>query len=106
MDEIEDALGEPLTFEEDQLTEIMKDRHKAMKVFTAFANQGEIAQGREGDITVKSISCTIRPGEILKLQKAIVDEIVIGARMETETDDDAEVDVVLEGIKKKETKAE
>ena len=106
MDEIEDALGEPLTFEENQLTEIMTDRRKAMKVFTAFANQGEIAQGREGDLTVKSISRTIRPGEIMKLENAIVAEIVAGARMETETDDDAEVDVVLEELKKKETKAE
>ena len=106
MDEIEEALGEPSTFQEDQMEEIMSDRRKVMQVFTAFANQGEIAQGREGDLTVKSISRTIRPGEILKLQKAVVDEIVIGARMETETDDDAEGDVVLEEIKKKETKAE
>ena len=107
MDEIEEALGEPATFDKNQIEEIMSDRRKFMQVFITFANQGEIAQGHEGDLTVKSISRTIRPGDLIKLQKAVIDEIVIGARMETEADDDdAEVDVVLEEIKKKEIKAE
>lgn len=105
MDEIEATLNEQITLDKKQLESLLSDREKIVQIFVIFANQGEIAEGREPDIGIEKFKQSVGYGALFKIQAAVFQAIEEGARMETEDDEDDEVDVTLEEIKKKENRA-
>ena len=65
--------------------------------------QGEALEGRELDVDEKWIAQRLRVADLPRVQNALLAAITEGMRMETDTqDDDEEIDVVLEELKKKE----
>ena len=73
----------------------------------ALAQQGELLEGRPLDVDRAWFGAHISPAPVqaIKYQVAAMNAVAAGLRMDTETGDDAEVDVVLEEIKKKEPEA-
>lgn len=71
------------------------------------AQQGELLEGRQLDVDRAWFGAHISPAPVqaIKYQVAAMNAVAAGLRMDTETGDDAEVDVVLEEIKKKEPEA-
>ena len=68
----------------------------------ALAQQGELLEGRPLDVDRAWFGSHISPSprSAIKLQTAVLNALAEGFRMDTETGEDAEVDVVLEEIKK------
>ena len=71
----------------------------------AMARAGEAAQGREPDVDAAWFSVHMRPSvnSVIRIQTAVTEALTDGMTMETEEDEDGEVDVTLEELKKKET---
>lgn len=98
MDGIEEATGK--TIGELSLNVRSKaDRAELMEVLAVLMREGAGAETP----TAEELRGAMTPGELLASLKQVSDAISEGMRMETEEDDeDAEVDVVLEEIEKKE----
>lgn len=69
----------------------------------AMARAGETAQGREPDVDAAWFSNHMRPSvnSVIRIQTAVTEALTDGMTMETEEEEDGEVDVTLEEIKKK-----
>ena len=100
MDAIEEATGKTVG-ELSLRVKSKQDRAELMEVLAALMRAGA-ADGAEtpGADTLRGM---MTPGELMASLKKVADAISEGMYMETdEPDEDAEVDVVLEEIKKKE----
>ena len=100
MDGIEEATGR--TIGELSLNVRSKaDRAELMEVLAVLMREG--AEAGAETPTAEELRGAMKPGELLASLKQVSDAISEGMRMETEEDEeDAEVDVVLEEIEKKE----
>ena len=69
----------------------------------AMARAGETAEGREPDVDAAWFSVHMRPSvnSVIRIQTAVTEALTDGMTMETEEDEDGEVDVTLEELKKK-----
>jgi hypothetical protein len=87
--------GEPLDMT--MLAEAVKDRHQLLDVCAVLANAGGSC-----DVDAAWLSARVRPGQLPKLTVAVLNAISEGMRMELDDgDEDEEVDVVLEDLRKK-----
>ena len=104
MDDIEDRTGKAVG----ELSLSMKrkqDRAELLEALAVMMRAGA-ADGAETP-DAEALHAMMRPGEMLAAITRMSDEISAGLAMETEEpDEDEEVDVVLEDIKKKEPPAE
>lgn len=77
-------------------------------IILALAREGEYLEGRKLDIDAAWLGSHIKPSpaRIAKIQTAIVQAIMEGMELENDDGSDAETDVVLEEIRKKETPGE
>lgn len=99
MDEIEDQTGKGIG-ELSLRVKSKQDRAELMAVLAAMMRAG--ANGGETP-DAEALRGMMRPGELLGALRPVSDAINEGMYMETEEPDEGgEVDVVLEGIKKKE----
>lgn len=86
------------------ITETMGDRQKLVALLYVLAEQGEALNGREIDVDERWFARRITLGKLPQVQTEILTAISDGMKMETdEPNEDEEVDVVLDEIKKKET---
>lgn len=103
---LEEELGEDVILNDKQLDALLCRPGKLTKLLAVMANEGELAAGREPDVTADWLGGKLRPGRLPGLQTAALEAITRGMRMETDdTDENEAVDVVLEEIKKKDEKA-
>ena len=105
MDELEAILGISidLTNLQEALIGRLRDRHDLVHVFYVLARQGEYETGREPDFDEQWLRRRMRPGSQLQVHAKVVEAIADGLKMESETEKDEEVDVVLAELKKKRT---
>ena len=108
MDELEKRLGEPidLTTLQQAIVSKLADRRVLLAVACILAQQGEYLAGRDPDFDETWLRRHAKPGQQISLHASVVQAIAEGLSMETgETDENAEVDVVLEELKKKQARA-
>ena len=89
-----------------KVSETTKSMKTLLDVVTALAKAGEDLEGRTLDVDRRWFGSHISPAplSVTKVQVAVLNALAEGFRMETEAgDEDGEVDVVLEELKKKET---
>lgn len=91
-------------FDLSKLTDYVKSPSGMIDMIVILAQQGEQLKGRTLDVDRCWFGCHISPSpkQIAKIQQAVLGALTEGLTMETEDDEDAERDVVLEEIKKKE----
>lgn len=100
MDGIEEATGKTIG-ELNLRVKNKADRAELMEVLAVLMREG--AEAGAETPTAEELREMMTPGELLASLKQVSDAISEGMRMETEEDEeDAEVDVVLEEIEKKE----
>ena len=104
LDGFEEVFGKAL--DKDTLAAKMGDRHALVSLIRILGEQGEALEGRELDVDEHWIAQRLRVADLPRVQNALLAAITEGMRMETDTaDEDEEVDVVLEELKKKEQPA-
>lgn len=104
MDEMEKVTGAPVDLDniKETVVESCKDRRKLMALVAILAHEGAILEGESSDIDAAWLAQHMRPGHLPKVQIAVLGAVADGMRMESaEGDEDEEVDVVLEELKKK-----
>lgn len=100
MDRMEEVLGESVDLSNLQKSVVDKtgDRKVLVGIIWAMAKP---ADGQGGVVTREWLARHIHPGRLVKLHVAALNAMTEGMTMETEEhDEDEEVDVVLEEIKK------
>lgn len=105
MEALEDTIN---GFDIGDIAEYVKKPGGLKDILTVMAAEGEDIEGRTLDVDRKWFGrhMGITGPALTKIQIAIYDTMREAMTMETENDDEGEVDVVLEEIKKKETKDE
>ena len=85
------------------IAETTKSMKTLLDVVTSLAKAGEELEGRTLDVDRKWFGAHISPAplSIAKVQIAVLNAFSEGLRMEAEENEDGEVDVVLEDLKKK-----
>ena len=103
LDQIEQHISD---FNMAAVTDFVKRPGAMVDILYAMAQQGELLQGRELEMSRTWFGAHIPavPKKIAELQIAIYDTITEAVKMENETEQPAVRDVVLDEIKKKETK--
>lgn len=102
--DMEDVFGDRCKLTWEGINALFEKRRDVLRMMAIMANQGEQIEGRAGDVTEGWLGQRLRPVQFVAVQKALLDAITEGMRMESdEGDPDEEVDVVLDEIKKKET---
>lgn len=92
-------------FDAAQIAEQTKSMSTLLDAVTILAREGEYLEGRELDVDRRWFGAHISPSPLsmAKVQMAVLGAFAEGIRMEAEADEDeGEVDVVLEELKKKE----
>lgn len=109
MDAMEDMTGRPVDLEnvKETIVDACKDRRTLVKMIEILAREGAAVQGNALDIDAAWIKKHMRPGDLPRAQIAVLEAVSDGMRMESaEGDENEEVDVVLEQIKKKQEPTE
>lgn len=104
MDKIEERLGQPVDINnvKESVVEQTTDRKKLVEMLTILAEEGEAIIGRDDGVDKSWIMSHLRPGMLPRAQIAILGAVAEGMSMESaDGDEDKEIDVVLEEIKKK-----
>ena len=104
MDQMEVALGEKIDLSNLQTSVVDKtaDRKALLAVLHCMTQPDE----RGERVTLDWLKMHVRPGQLVMLRRAVLDAMTEGMSMETEeADEDEEVDVVLEEIKKNDSTA-
>ena len=88
-----------------KVSETTKSMKTRLDIVTVLARAGEDLEGRTLDVDRRWFGSHISPAplSVAKVQVAVLNAFAEGFRMEAETEDEGEVDVVLEELKKKET---
>ena len=99
--ELEETVAD---FDIANIAETTKSMKTLLDVVTSLAKAGEDLEGRTLDVDRKWFGAHISPAplSIAKVQIAVLNAFSEGLRMEAEENEDGEVDVVLEDLKKKE----
>lgn len=105
MEELEQKIE---NFNLSKLQDYVKSPSGLLDILLALMRQGELLEGRILDVDRAWLSSHLSPSPIrmAPIQIAIMNALSDGLSMEAEEDDGGAVDVVLEEIKKKETRAE
>lgn len=105
MEELEKKIE---NFRLNDLQDYVKSPGGMLDILLALMRQGELLQGRTLDIDRTWLAARMKPAPayIASVQVAVLEALSDGLSMETEGQNDEEVDLVLEEIKKKETTAE
>ena len=93
-------------FDLSKVSEQTKSMRTLLDSITILAEAGEDLEGRKLDVDRKWFGAHLSPAplSVAKAQIAVLNAFAEGFRMEAETeDDDGEVDLLLEEVKKKET---
>lgn len=103
LDRIESAIPD---FNLSEISQYTKRPGFMVDILYAMIQQGELLQGRKLDVDRAWFGAHIpaSPKKIADVQIAVFNAMAEAMKMESETEDGGEVDVVLEEIKKKETK--
>lgn len=104
MDKIEERLGQPVDINnvKESVVEQTTDRKKLVEMLTILAEEGEAIMGSDDGVDKSWIMSHLRPGMLPRAQIAILGAVAEGMSMESaDGDEDKEIDVVLEEIKKK-----
>ena len=84
------------------VVEGLRDRKKLIMMLDIMAREGEAIEGRKFDGGEAWLSRNVRPGMLPKAQIAILEAVTEGMSMESgEGEENEEVDLVLEELKKK-----
>ena len=105
---MEDVVGEQIDLEtiSDKLRSWLKNPRTLMKIAALLADEGETAQGRTFGKDSEWFVDNTSPSDLGDLVRSVSVAIAEGMGMETgQPDEDEEVDLVLEEIKKKATPA-
>ena len=99
--ELEETVAD---FDIANIAETTKSMKTLLDVVTSLARAGEDLEGRTLDVDRKWFGAHISPAplSIAKVQIAVLNAFSEGLRMEAEENEDGEVDVVLEDLKKNE----
>lgn len=91
-------------FDLSKLTSYTKSPRGMIDLIIILARQGEQLEGRALDVDHEWFGRHLSPSpkQIAKIQQAVLGALTDGLTMESEDDEEAEHDVVLEEIKKKE----
>jgi len=87
-----------------EMQEVLQGRKRIrglMNIVAALANAGERAEGREENVTVSWLNKMMHPAQFLDVEAAAMEAITDGMSMESEADDEEEVDLTLREIQKK-----
>ena len=109
MDEIERRTGDKIDLQnvKDTVVESVKDRKKLVTVLAVLAAEGEAIEGRLYDGGEAWLNRHMRPGLLPKAQIAVLEAVTEGMSMESaEGDENEEIDLVLEELKKKQEPGE
>lgn len=109
MDEIERRTGDKIDLQnvKDTVVESVKDRKKLVTVLAVLAAEGEASEGRLYDGGEAWLNRHMRPGLLPKAQIAVLEAVTEGMSMESaEGDENEEIDLVLEELKKKQEPGE
>lgn len=109
MDEIEHRTGVKIDLQnvKDTVVESVKDRKKLVTVLAVLAAEGEAIEGRLYDGGEAWLNRHMRPGLLPKAQIAVLEAVTEGMSMESaEGDENEEIDLVLEELKKKQEPGE
>ena len=109
MDEIERRTGDKIDLQnvKDTVVESVKDRKKLVTVLAVLAAEGEAIEGRVYDGGEAWLNRHMRPGLLPKAQIAVLEAVTEGMSMESaEGDENEEIDLVLEELKKKQEPGE
>lgn len=104
MDAMEKRFGESVELNniEQAVIQQTKDRKCLIAMLAIMANAGAEERGEPQDITEEWLAKHTRPGNLPSAQIAVIEAVADGMRMENgEGDEDAERDLVLEELKKK-----
>ena len=95
-------------FDLTKVDDILRSTKGLLDILYCLAEQGAIAEGRslEEDRAWFGANAPAAQRWIIQAHTIIVDTLVDGMSMETDDEDDAEVDVVLEELKKKDEKTD
>ena len=101
MFEMQDTIPE---FDLSKLTSYAKSPRGMIDLIIILARQGEQLEGRALDVDHEWFGRHLSPSpqQIAKIKQAVLGALTNGLTMETEDDEEAEHDVVLEEVKKKE----
>lgn len=101
MQAMEDGIKD---FDLSKLSDYVRTPGGMLDIITILAREGEEAEGRVLDVDKRWFGRHISPSpaKIANIHVTILDCLRDGLTMETEDEDEGEVDVVLEEIKKKE----
>jgi len=103
MDALEQELGQPIELADvkERIVEQTKERKKLLTILRVLAEEGAAVAGSEPPEEAW-LKRHVRPGDLPRAQVAIFEAVAAGMSMETaDGDEDEEVDVVLEELKKK-----
>lgn len=104
MDEMEKVTGTPVDLDniKETVVESCKDRRKLLDLVAILAHEGAALDETAADADAAWLAKHMRPGHLPRVQIAVLGAVAGGMRMESaEGDEDEEVDVVLEELKKK-----
>lgn len=95
-------------FDLGKLSDYVRSPGGLLDLITILAKEGEELEGRQLDVDRKWFGAHISPSptKIANIHVTILDCLRDGLTMETDDEDEGEVDVVLEELKKKEERAD
>lgn len=104
MDAMELVTGTPVDLEniKETVVESCKDRRKLLDLVAILAHEGAALDETAAEADAAWLAKHMRPGNLPRVQIAVLGAVADGMRMESaDGEDDEEVDVVLEELKKK-----
>ena len=100
LDAIEQRFDKPMATNAEGLTSMLGERRSLVALLCILACQGEYMAGREPDFDETWLARRLSPGQLPAVQNAVLSAILEGMRMEG-GQDEGDVDLVLEELKKK-----
>lgn len=104
MDKMEAVTGSPVDLDniKETVVEACRDRRKLLALVAILAQEGAALDETAESVGIEWLAQHMRPGHLPKVQIAVLGAVADGMRMESaEGDEDEEVDLVLEELKKK-----
>lgn len=104
MDAMETITGAPVDLDniKETVVESCKDRRKLLELVAIMSREGAALDETAAEADAAWLAKHMRPGNLPRVQIAVLGAVADGMRMESaEGEDDEEVDVVLEELKKK-----
>ena len=104
MDAMETITGAPVDLDniKETVVDSCKDRRKLLELVAIMSREGAALDETAAEADAAWLAKHLRPGNLPRVQIAVLGAVADGMRMDSaEGEDDEEVDVVLEELKKK-----